>query len=71
MHEIHPRILTDANQQPVAVQIDYGDWLEIQELLGLAANSTAPVDLNRFAGTMQWSEDALEFQRRVRAEWDR
>ncbi len=30
-----------------------------------------PVDLNKFAGTVNFPEDALEYQHRVRAEWDR
>lgn len=71
MHEIQPRILTDANQQPIAVQIDYADWLEIQKLLGLPMTNGGPVDLSRFAGTLKWGEDGLDFQRQAREEWDR
>ena len=29
------------------------------------------VDLSRFFGTIQFPQDAMEYQKRVRAEWDR
>ncbi|HKQ48085.1 MAG TPA: hypothetical protein VJZ71_08460 [Phycisphaerae bacterium] len=66
MHEIHPKILTDDKMQPVAVQIDYADWLEIEKLLNLDRANGKPVDLSRFTGTLKWGEDAVAYQRRVR-----
>lgn len=71
MHEINPKILTDANQEPVAVQIDYADWVEIKRLLGLSTSNGGPVDLNRFAGALKRGIDGLDFQRQTREEWDR
>jgi len=70
MHEIHPKVLKDDQQRPIAVQIEYSDWLEIQQLLGLASNHVPKVDVNRFGGTLRWTEDAVDFQRRVRSEWE-
>lgn len=75
MHPIRKKIVADESMRPIAVQIDYADWLEVERLLGLGgapANGThhppAP-DLNRFAGTLKLKEDPVEFQRRVRDEW--
>lgn len=61
--------------RPVAVQIDYDDWMEVERLLGLIGgpipNGTAPppADLNRFAGSITLREDPVQFQRRIRDEW--
>jgi hypothetical protein len=33
MLNIHKKILTDEAMQPIAVQIDYADWLKIEHLL--------------------------------------
>ncbi len=71
MHEIHPKIVTDENMRPVAVQIDYDDWLAIEQQLGLQRNAETPADLARFSGVLQWPEDAVAYQRRVREEWAR
>lgn len=78
---IHKKIVTDEHHRPVAVQIDYEDWLQIEQRLGLAAD-----DPHRPGGNVEddalnqllsetsgiWSAgDGLEYQRRIRAEWDR
>ncbi len=33
--------------------------------------SVKPVDIGKFYGTVDFPEDGLEYQHRVRAEWDR
>lgn len=71
MHEINPKILTDDKLKPVAVQIDYADWVQIKKLLGQQGANGKAVDLSQFAGTVKWPEDGVEYQRRVREEWDR
>jgi hypothetical protein len=38
---IHLKIVTDETDQPVAVQIEYADWLEIQRLLDLRSEADA------------------------------
>jgi hypothetical protein len=37
---IHKKIVSDSLQQPVAVLIDYQDWLKIEQLLNLENTST-------------------------------
>jgi hypothetical protein len=71
MLKVRKKIVTDENHQPVEVLISYEDWLEIERLLGLQKTEERRVDLSRFAGTIRITEDPLEYQRRIRAEWDR
>lgn len=65
--DIKKRVLTDADQRPVAVQIDYADWLKIERVL----QSELPkvFDPAPFRGVLQLTEDPLVYQRRVRDEW--
>ncbi len=53
--------------RPVAVQIDYADWLAIEKQLGVVGELPES-DLTRFSGTVRLQEDPLEYQRRVRRE---
>ncbi|MEZ6234272.1 MAG: hypothetical protein R3B68_08785 [Phycisphaerales bacterium] len=71
MAPIRKHIVTDENSRPVAVQIDYADWMRIERLLGQsvvdgADNSEA---LNKLRGTITLKEDPLDLQRRWRDEW--
>jgi len=55
--------------RPVAVQVDYTDWLEIERVLRLldgGHNSTNPA---RYSGILKLTEEPLEYQRRVRSDW--
>lgn len=68
MKPVEKKILTDGANRPVAVQIGYADWLEIERMLNLrGVNGTA--DLNRLAGTLPLTEDPLDYQSKVRGEW--
>lgn len=69
---VHKKIVTDEYHQPVEVVIPYAEWLEIERLLQLE-RPTRRVDLSKYAGalTMEITEDPVEYQRRIRAEWDR
>jgi len=69
MHKIRKRILTDDAQQPIAVQIDYADWLQIERSLNLEDGEVRISDLSRFDGVIPLTEDPLAFQLRVRNEW--
>ncbi len=69
MREIHKRVVTDEAMRPVAVQIDYEDWLEIERSLHLRSESGRVVDLSRFAGVISLDEEPLEFQARIRGDW--
>lgn len=71
MIAIRKKIVTDEDHKPVEVVIDYNDWLEIEKLLNLQPEKKLLTDLSRFEGVITMTEDALEYQRRIRAEWDR
>ena len=71
MVAIRKKTVLDEENHVVAVQIDYQDWLEIERQLGITSETPRHVDLSRFAGTIRITEDPLEYQRRIRAEWDR
>ncbi len=65
---IKKKILTDENNHPIAVQIDYQDWLEFEKILKLhAAKSSA--NLEAFSGKITLSEDPLSLQKKIREEW--
>ncbi len=69
MHSLpEKRILTDESMRPVAVQIAYRDWLEIERLLGLVRAGKSR-DLSRHAGRIPLPEDPAGFQERIRGEW--
>jgi hypothetical protein len=69
--KIQKKLVTDENHKPVAVQIDYDDWLEIEQQLGLPAEPENPrhTDWSKYRGTLRLTEDPLEYQRRIRDEW--
>ncbi len=67
MRSIRKKILTDENSQPVAVQIDWADWLEIEK--SLRQSKTGAASLSRYAGSIRLTEDPLAFQDRLRSEW--
>jgi len=69
MRAVHKRILTDESMHPVAVQVDYQDWLEIERELDLRSETAKSVDLSRFHGVITLKEDPLQFQQSVRSEW--
>jgi len=69
MPTIHKRILLDEASEPVAVQIDYADWVEIARLLGIEANKGESASLLRFEGAITLTEDPMAFQQRMRHEW--
>ena len=74
MHAIHKSIVTDEAMRPIAVQIDYADWVEIEQSLKLAdskpTEKAAPVITpSQFAGVISLKEDPLAFQSRIRGEW--
>ena len=64
---IHKMILTDENMKPVAVQIPYTEWLQIELLLG--KKKKKKVHLSHLSGTIKLSEDPVQYQRRARNEW--
>lgn len=69
MRGIRKKIVTDDAQQPVAVQIDYADWLRIERMLNLRSERVKTSDLSRYAGVISLTEEPLNYQARVRNEW--
>jgi hypothetical protein len=69
MRKIIKKILTDSAERPVAVQIDYADWLEIERSLNLQGEDTRELDLSRYEGIITLSEEPLGYQSRIRQEW--
>lgn len=68
MRPIEPLILSDPSGKPVAVQLKYADWLDIQRNLG-DRPAQAARHPNDFAGKLRKLGDGVEFQRRARDEW--
>ncbi len=66
--KIRKKILADENNEPVAVQIDYKDWLEFEKILNLQPSKT--IDLSEFSGSISLTVDPLEFQKKIRDEWN-
>jgi len=50
MLKIRKKILTDEADRPVAVQIHYSDWLEIERSLNLRGDHSRATDLSRHDG---------------------
>lgn len=77
MKPIRKKLVMDEDHRPVAVQIDYEDWLEIEQRLGLKAPEAATQDqptLEEMAAAVRphWTGgDGLDYQRRIREEWTR
>ncbi len=69
MRPVKKHILFDECRQPVAVQIAYADWLEIEGMLESAAEARPAPDLSPFQGTLTLTEDPLAYQQRMRNEW--
>lgn len=69
MKEIRKRILTDEHERPIAVQIEYADWVEIERALSFHPEKQTETDLARHAGRVCWPVDGMEYQRQVRGEW--
>lgn len=61
MSLIHKKILTDENKRPVAVQIDYAEWLEIEKKLDPHTVTKPPTDLSAHVGKLDWPVDGLEY----------
>lgn len=68
MREIHKKIVHDEEMRPIAVQIDYEDWLEIERQLE-NSNQHETGDLSRYCGAIRLTEDPVKYQKRIREEW--
>jgi hypothetical protein len=68
MQRIRKKIVTDEANEPIAVQIDYTDWLKIERALNLPQEEEV-TDLSRYSGVISLTEEPLAYQARVRGEW--
>ncbi len=69
MKEIRKKIVADeSSMRPIAVQIDYEDWQEIERQLRTLTTGEV-IDLSKYAGKIHLTEDPLAYQKRVRSEW--
>lgn len=69
MLHFHKHILTDEQRRPVAVQVRYEDWLEIERLLEQVPQQMSGSRLMRHAGKLNLDQDPLAFQHEIRGEW--
>ena len=69
MHKIGKKILRDEAERPIAVQIDYSDWLEIEGRLNLRSEEAPSADLSNYDGVITLTEEPLGYQSRIRQEW--
>ncbi len=69
MQVVRKRLVTDEKHRPVAVQIDYSDWLKIERQLNILEPPAPVVDLSRHAGKINLTESPVTYQDRCRSEW--
>ncbi len=69
MLTIHKKVLLDETMNPVAVQIDYADWVEIARHLGIESKIGESTALEQFEGAIALTEDPMALQTRMREEW--
>jgi hypothetical protein len=70
MRKIRKKMLTDKAERPIAVQIDYNDWLEIERSLNLQGEEDIRnTDLSAHEGVISLTEEPLGYQSRIRQEW--
>ncbi len=80
MRRIRKKIVHDEQMRPVAVQIDYDDWVEIEKYLdglSLQESSQGPgqgrkpfAELAKAVKGVWTRGDGLEYQKKIRGEWD-
>jgi len=70
MERVEKQVITDEAGHPVAIQLDYREWLRIERALQLSSHARQQTtDLARFSGALRFREDPLAYQRRMRREW--
>ena len=70
MIPIEKKLVTDEQMRPVAVLINYQDWQKIEQLLeGNQLQDNPKGDLSQYAGSIQLTQDPLDYQKQMRNEW--
>ena len=70
MKIVSKRILSDESGRPVAVQMDYEEFLRLERAVEGIEPEDAHTQMMSVFGTVDWGEDGLEYQSRLRGEWD-
>ena len=65
MPQIAKKIVTNEMMQPIAVQIDYADWLKIEPLL--SQNTQKPIE--RTPDTIVWQNQWNQLAQRIDKAW--
>lgn len=66
---IHKKIVVNENNKPVEVIISYDEWKEIERILESGRQGMVREKLKEYAGIVHLEEEPLEYQRRMRSEW--
>lgn len=67
MHNIAKKIVTNEAMQPIAVQINYADWLEIESLL--AQHNQTKKAIERTVDTTVWQTQWCELAQKIDQAW--
>ena len=77
MRILTAEIIADESGHPLKVQMDYDEFLRVRaEIEGApappdeATGLENSAELMAFAGRIKWDEDPVDYQRRLRDEWD-
>lgn len=70
MYQIHKKILSDEKMHPIAVQIDYKDWLKIEKDLQFLHTKKKKIHMTDYFNTIELTEDPLKYQKKIRDEWE-
>lgn len=62
------KILSDESGRPVEVRMGYDEFLRVKAVYESVEDEDNSAALMAFAGKVQWSEDPVEYQRRLRDE---
>jgi len=66
---IRKKIVVDENNKPVEVIIGYDEWEKIERMIGKGYKATKSEKLKKYAGIIKLKEDPLEYQKKIRNEW--
>lgn len=70
MSNIPKKLVVDENNKPIAVQIDYSEWLALEPRISeLYIPDEPSVGIEELEGTISLPVDPLEYQRMIRDEW--
>ena len=66
---IHRKIVVDENNKPLEVIISYDEWGKIEKIITKFAKIMTSEKLSKYVGILNLKEDPLEYQKRIRNEW--